>query len=145
MPSIICQNLAIIGLPGGCFIKISRALQNILRVEICVLQKSYFLWEYQAEICTCAQSHALGTRTKSQLEILIINVISGIVCFRQVILESSRNVCETTPWCLHQDGSNTYSFQVLTSSCLVKIKFSWQSFVFYFSYNQSTNIIKHFS
>ena len=46
----------------------------------------------------CAQSMALGTRTKFQLEILTINVISGIVYFREIILESSRNVSETTLW-----------------------------------------------
>ena len=40
---------------------------------------------------------ALGTRTKFQLEILTINVIAGIVYFREIILESSRNVSETTP------------------------------------------------
>ena len=39
---------------------------------------------------------ALGTRTKFQLEILTINVISGIVYFRKIILESSQNVSETT-------------------------------------------------
>ena len=44
----------------------------------------------------CAQSHALGTRIKFQLEILSINVISGIVYFREFILESSRNISETT-------------------------------------------------
>ena len=32
-----------------------------------------------------------------------------------------------------------------SSSCLVKIKLSWQTFGFYFSYNQSTNKIKHLS
>ena len=32
-----------------------------------------------------------------QLEILIINVITGIVYFHEIILESSRNVNETTP------------------------------------------------
>ena len=47
----------------------------------------------------CAQSMALGTRTKFQLEILTINVISGIVYFREIILESSWNISETTPWC----------------------------------------------
>ena len=41
---------------------------------------------------------ALGTRTKFQIEILTINVISSIVDFREIILESSRNVSETTPW-----------------------------------------------
>ena len=40
---------------------------------------------------------ALGTRTKFQLEILTIIVISGIVYFREVILENSWNVSETTP------------------------------------------------
>ena len=41
---------------------------------------------------------ALGTRTKFQIEILTINVISSIVDFREIILESSRNVSETIPW-----------------------------------------------
>ena len=40
---------------------------------------------------------ALGTRIKFQLEILTINVISDTVYFRDIILESSRNVRETTP------------------------------------------------
>ena len=41
---------------------------------------------------------ALGTRTKFQFEILTINVICSIVYFREIILESSQNVSETTPW-----------------------------------------------
>ena len=41
---------------------------------------------------------ALGTRTKFQFEILTIDVISSIVYFREIILENSRNVSETTPW-----------------------------------------------
>ena len=45
----------------------------------------------------CAQSHALDTHTKFRLEILTLNVISSIVDFREIILESSRNVSETTP------------------------------------------------
>ena len=48
-------------------------------------------------MCTCARSHALASRTKFQLGILIINVISGIVYFRQIMLGSSQNVGETTP------------------------------------------------
>ena len=36
-------------------------------------------------------SHALGTRTHSELEILNINVISGFVYGREIILESSWN------------------------------------------------------
>ena len=49
------------------------------------------------KLCTCAQSNALGTRTKFQLEILTINVISGIVYFCEISLESLLNVSETTP------------------------------------------------
>ena len=52
------------------------------------------------KLCMCAQSMALGTRTKFQLEILIRNTISAIHKFRENILESSRNVSETTPWLL---------------------------------------------
>ena len=40
---------------------------------------------------------ALGTCTKFQFEILIMNVIPGIVYFREIILESCQNVSETTP------------------------------------------------
>ena len=46
----------------------------------------------------CAQSMALGTHTKFQLEILIRSTISAIHKFRENILESSRNISETTPW-----------------------------------------------
>ena len=45
----------------------------------------------------CAQSHALGTHTKFQLEILTTNVISVIVYFCEIILESLQNISETTP------------------------------------------------
>ena len=46
----------------------------------------------------CAQSLALGTRTNFQIEILTINVISGVVYYRENILGSSRYVSETAPW-----------------------------------------------
>ena len=52
---------------------------------------------FKLKICTCAQSHALGTHTKFQLEILTMNMISGIVYFRKLILESLQNISETTP------------------------------------------------
>ena len=45
----------------------------------------------------CAQSMALGTHTKFQLDILTINGVFGIVYFRKISLESARNVSETTP------------------------------------------------
>ena len=49
------------------------------------------------KLCTCAQSHALGTRSKFQLEILTRTAISAIHKFQENILESSQNVSETTP------------------------------------------------
>ena len=47
---------------------------------------------------------ALGKRTKFQLEILNTNVISGIVNFCEIILESWWNVSETTPWVALSSG-----------------------------------------
>ena len=52
---------------------------------------------FKLKLCPCAQSHALGTRTKLQLEFLIINVITGIVYSREIISKRSGNVSETTP------------------------------------------------
>ena len=46
----------------------------------------------------CAQNHTLGTHAKFRLEIITLNVISSIVDFREIILESSRNVNEKKPW-----------------------------------------------
>ena len=87
--------------PGGCFTNVSQALQNILSKSMyCRNCTSY--GNFKLKLCTCAQSHALGTCTKFQLEILLINVISVIVYFREIILESSRNVSETTSW-FHED------------------------------------------
>ena len=82
---------------GGCFTNVSRALQNILSKF--VYRRNRTSWEnFKLKLCMCAQSHALGTHTKFRLEIRTLNVISSIVDFREIILESSRNVSETTPW-----------------------------------------------
>ena len=71
------------GNPGGCFTKVLRALQNIL---------SKFVY------CKNRTSYE-NFKLKIQLEILTINVIFGIVYFREIILKSLWNVSETTPWC----------------------------------------------
>ena len=52
-----------------------------------------------------AQSHALGKRTKFQLYILIINVTSGIAYFREINLENSRSISETTTKIVHSCGT----------------------------------------
>ena len=82
-----------------CFTNVSWALQDILSKYVyCINRTSYE--NFKLKFCTCA----LGTRTNFQLEILTINVISGIVNFREIILESSRNVGETTPRCYGKVG-----------------------------------------
>ena len=82
--------------PGGCFTNVSRALQNILSKFVYCRKRTSFK-NFKLKSCMWAQSHTLGTHTKFQLEILTINVFSGIVYFREIILESSQNVSETTP------------------------------------------------
>ena len=91
-------------IPGGCFTNDSRALQNILSK---FLHYRYPTSDenFKPKLCTCAQSHALSTRTKFRLEILTINVISGTVYFCEIILESSQNVSETTPRYLQMEFS----------------------------------------
>ena len=51
------------------------------------------------KLCTCAQSMTLATHSKFQLAILIRSTILVIYKFRENILESSRNISETsTTW-----------------------------------------------
>ena len=52
---------------------------------------------FKLKLGTCAQSHALDTRTKFQFEILIRNTTSIIHKFQVNILERSRKVCESHP------------------------------------------------
>ena len=46
----------------------------------------------------CTSGPNLGTCAKFQLDILNVNVISGMVYFCEIILGSSQNISETTPW-----------------------------------------------
>ena len=89
--------------PGGCFTKVSRALQDILS-KFLYYRNRTFDENFKLKLCTWAQSYALGTHTKFQLKIFTINVITGIVYFHEIILESSRNDSETTPWFLASPG-----------------------------------------
>ena len=77
-------------------------LSKIFSWNLCICRNRSFHENFKLKLCMCAQSHALGTRTKFQLEILTINVISSIVYFREIILESLRNVSETTSSHLYQ-------------------------------------------
>ena len=94
---------------GGCFTNVSRALQNILSNFGYRRNRTSYA-NFKLTLCTCA--------TKFQLEILTINVISGIVYFREIVLESSRNVSETTPgWC--QSDARTYRMSTQNTSYVI--------------------------
>ena len=82
---------------GDCFTNVSRALQNNL-AKIHITRNHIYGENFKLKLCMCTQSHALGTRLKFQLEILIGTKISAIHKFHDNILESLRNVSETTPW-----------------------------------------------
>ena len=81
---------------GGCFTNVWCALQNNL-AKLYNARNHIYGENFRLKLCTCAQSMALGTRTKFQLDIPIRSTISTIHKFRENILESSRNVSETTP------------------------------------------------
>ena len=58
-------------IPGGCFTNVSRALQDFLsKFAYCRNRTSYE--NFKLKLCTCAQSHALGTHANFQLEILTV-------------------------------------------------------------------------
>ena len=84
---------------GDCFTNVSQALQNNL-AKIYNASNHIYGENFKLKLCTCAQSMALGTRTKFQFEMLIGSAISATHKFRENILESSQNVSETTPWFL---------------------------------------------
>ena len=88
--------------PGGCFTNVSRAPQNIL-AKIHNTRNHIYGENFNLKICTYAQSKALGTCTKFQLEILITSTHRAIHKFRENFLESSRNVSETMSiWGMHK-------------------------------------------
>ena len=103
--------------PRGCFTNVLRALQYILSTFVyCRNCTSYK--NFKTKLGTCAQSH-----TKFQLEILTINVISGFVYFREIILESSQSISETTPWGLY-GGETTYEGKFPVRGMLVGMNVS---------------------
>ena len=89
--------------PRGCFTNVLLALQNNL-AKIYKTRNDIYGENFKLKLCACAQSMALGTRTKFQLEILIRSTISAIHKFRDNILESWPKVSETAPRCYWQLG-----------------------------------------
>ena len=89
--------------PGGCFTNVSGAIQNNL-AKIYNARNHIYGENVKLKLSMCAQSMAMGTRTKFQLEIIIRTTISAIHKFQENILESSRNVSETASWLLTSPG-----------------------------------------
>ena len=110
--SVRCNIVSNLYGTGGCFTKLLTALQSILSKFVYCGNNTCYA-NFKLKLCTCAHSHTLGTRTKFQLEILTINVIFGIVYFRKIILESSRNVSETTPSPKNWSGSSIVQIVLL--------------------------------
>ena len=67
------------------------------------------------KFCMCAQSMALGTRTKFQLEIIRRSTISAIHKFQDNILESLWNVSETPPRIFSENWVNTIAADSLAT------------------------------
>ena len=93
-------------------------------------------------------SHALGTHTKFRLEILTLNVISSIVDFREIILESSRNFSETTPWLYNQNKAKQSTACALLCSgyiCTAKLDYiSWDIlYLFHKAYHADQTLIRN--
>ena len=87
----------------GCFTNVSCAPQNIiLKFEYCRSCTSY--GDFKPKLSVCAQSHTFGRHKKFQLATLTINVISCIVYFREINLESSWNINENKPQALLYHG-----------------------------------------
>ena len=88
---------------GGCFTNVVQALENNL-VKIRNARNHIYDENFKLKLCRCAQSMDLGTCTKFQLGILIRSTISATHTFHENILESSRNVNATNPWCWGQNA-----------------------------------------
>ena len=84
--------------PGGCFTNASRALQKILS-NLCIAEIVLLMgissWNFVRVPNVMLWAHVQSFSLKLSLTIY---VISGIVYFHEIILESSRNISETPPW-----------------------------------------------
>ena len=75
-------------------------------LEIFVLQKLHFWWEFQTETLYVCLTPCFGRMYKFSSWNSHYKVISGIVYFSEIILESLRNMSETNPWHVNQMRGN---------------------------------------
>ena len=81
---------------GGCFTNVSRAPQNIL-AKIHNTRNHIYGENFNLKICTCAQSKALVTRTKFQIEILITSTICAIHKLRKNFWGARKTLVKQPP------------------------------------------------
>ena len=112
---------------GGCFTNVSWALQNNL-AKIHNTKNHIYGEYFKLKLCSCAQSMALGTRTKFQLEFRITSTISAIDKFQENTLESLWKVSETTP-CLHKWKNQAISENSLYKNANISLTFQQQRVV----------------
>ena len=100
--------------PGGCFTNVSWALQNNL-AKIYNANNHIYGANFKLKLCTCAQSMALGTRTKFQLEMLIGSAISATHKFRENILRARETLVKQPPviWEAEVSIISLWSYTVL--------------------------------
>ena len=101
--------LANLAEPGGCLTNVSWAFQNNIE-KIYNARNHIYSENFTLKFCMCA----LGTRTKFQLEILILSTNSAIHKFWENILVSSWNVSGPEP-------GYAYILRNLNLSSLVRV------------------------
>ena len=82
--------------PGGCFTNVSRAHQNIFSQNLCIAEIVPLMRISNWNLHMCPKQ-CFGHTYKISAWNYHHQCVSGIVYFREIILESSRNVSETTP------------------------------------------------
>ena len=101
---------------GNCFTYILRALKDIL-LKLVYCRNRISNENFKLKPCMCA--HDFGTHTKFQLEILTMNVISGIVYFQKILFWRAT---ETNPGDAYMDQWTGSSLVQIMVGCLFGTK-----------------------
>ena len=85
----------------GCYHFENQLLQNILSKFVHCKNNENF----KLKLCTCAQSHAFGTHTKCQLEIIIIMWFLTLYIFTRLLWRARETLMKQPPGHSHRLGS----------------------------------------
>ena len=95
--------------PGGCFTNISRVLQNNL-AKIYSARNHNYDENFKLKLCTCAQSMALGTCPKFQLEILMRIQLLQYTNFERIFWRAGETLVKQPPG--YHDGAYGKSISI---------------------------------